>query len=136
MKNSRDLDYGRLAFPSDKVTLGEVRQRFPTMNAVDFIESSRDGSFRSRMVDAIEGSYAGIMQAEREIARGAFDEALLGKPSALKNTPSEWKEARQDLASDYVHFGIAAGPQEAAQLIRRIEAAAKSQAKKRRSHQK
>jgi hypothetical protein len=122
------IDFTRLVFPSDDVTFGQVRNRFPILNGHEVVESRQPGKYSETFGEVLQGSYFGIIHSERDIARGAFEKAL-GQSSPNKSYKREEKEIKLDLVSDYVRFGIADGPHEAKEMIRGIEKAAKNQAK-------
>ena len=66
-----------------------------------------------------------IIEAERTLAKFAFDKAL-GRPTISQ---SKWENHEQSLELTYPEVGLATGPQHAQQLVRDLKEAAVAQAR-------
>jgi hypothetical protein len=108
------IDYTRLHFPSDSVTIGKLRAVNPLRLDVD----------EPRFTDEV-----GMLTVERSLARQAFD-AALGRPIPDENDSLRGRnELVGDLAIDYKTYGVARGPKTALQRIQALEAEATAQAR-------
>ncbi|MGH9616408.1 MAG: hypothetical protein ACRD28_06660 [Acidobacteriaceae bacterium] len=107
------IDYTRIHFPSDSVTIGTLRAVSPFRLDVD----------EPRFIDEV-----GMLTVERLLARRAFD-AALGRPVTDKDDVPSRKGWIDDLADDYKRYGVARGPKTALRLIEAFEAEAASQAR-------
>jgi hypothetical protein len=108
------IDYTRIHFPSDSVTIGKLRAVLPFRLDVD----------EPRLIDVV-----GMLTVERWLARQAFD-ATLGREIPHANDSSRGRnELVGDLVADYKTYGVARGPKTALQLIKAFEAEAVAQAR-------
>jgi hypothetical protein len=122
------IDYTRIEFPSDLVSLKQLR------------------SLQLMLGDVGEDLDLMHMQ-EREFARLGFsrqwgdEEEIRGaiadiidwsEADGACNAAREVQDAREHLASLYVQFGIAEGPETAKQLIQRLELMGAEQAQRQR----
>lgn len=125
--NDRPHLLAELEFPSDRLTLGTLRRRFP--QAFDrppadaghgmpfFFDRSGNGpghTVRERLFD--------MMESERQLAFTALVEAQGSTRTDPDAMPPE--EDRAVLIKRYQEFGLAEGPEHAKQLIRNLESAA------------
>lgn len=117
------MDLARIAFPSDKITLADLRR----VHAKEFDARGRnffDGPKMGRPVeDWPQEALSDMLSIERLIARMVFESARQGKPQASLLT-SRWEDDIElvDLLSRYyMRYGLARGPQDAWLLIGSIE---------------
>jgi hypothetical protein len=111
-----------LKFPSDQLTIGELRQRFPE----HFDQPSNDAYSGYPFFDDPFYSVGGVVReqlknlldCERQVALNAFVESLGESRAETHTFPSEEID---DLTALYQKFGIAKGPEHARQLIRDLE---------------
>jgi len=122
MSETRNLDYDKLDFPSDKLTLGAIRNAVPEkeLGRTDFTQ----GVFTPRA----ENYVADILTIERMIASATFDRTL-GQVTNNSLSDEERKDAVEQLAGLYTRFGIASGEHHADQQIRGIESQAAAEAR-------
>ncbi len=114
------IDLTKIKFPSDSLSILDVRKRYP-----HHVDSRRSESVSPSLDDILSG----IIDGERKLAEIAFHKAI-GSPSRL----APYQESqRESVAEGYIEFGLARGPQHAAQLIRDIEVQATKQARARGS---
>lgn len=112
-----------LKFPSDQLTIGDLRHRFPehfdqpTNDAVsgypffdDVFVGTGGGAVRERLLN--------LLDCERQVALNAFVEATGGSRTESLSLPSE---DIAELTKLYQEFGIAQGSEHARQLIRDLE---------------
>jgi hypothetical protein len=108
------IDYTRIHFPSDSVTIGKLRAVNPLRLDVD----------EPMFIDEV-----GMLTEERSLARQAFD-ATLGREIPDDNDYlSGRNELVGDLVANYKTYGLARGPKTALQLIKAFEAEAVAQAR-------
>lgn len=124
MSSSRpEIDLTRVPFPSDRIALGDLRRRHPDL----FDESEAtagmffDGS--GPLTDLWE-----LVAAERRVAAALFETTLHPDDTRLHPFRPEDAAARDDLMLAWQRFGLAAGPAEAGELLRRLAAACAAQA--------
>jgi hypothetical protein len=110
------IDFSRLRFPSDAMTVGYLRERFP-----ESFEGLDPQCFREGQDDV-----AALIEGERTLAKWAFDNAL-GRSTVSQD---EWDAQEQSLELTYPDVGFATGPQHARQLVRNLKKAAVAQARK------
>jgi hypothetical protein len=125
------LQYDRIPFPTDSFSFGAMRKRFPRLDSnelLDVFAGKGRLDYRKTLINIVDGIYSGILSGEREAALIAFDLAL-GRQPPETGFLAEQNQVKDMLVSDYVEYGIAAGTQEAKEMIRRIEAAAQEQAR-------
>ena len=103
-----ELDLTKLDFPTDALTVKQLRQLFP---------KSFDHTNQQEKLPRIPP----LLADERGVAEFAFAEAL-GRLSP--DAQADHYNCKQELVKDYVRYGMATGPQQARQLIRDLEAAA------------
>lgn len=114
------IDYGKLSFPSDALTIGMIRKAVPELFAQDDPEFFQDG-FASVEV-------SGMLHSERILAHRAFASAA-GRPDPYPDEAGR-QEMIKMLAESYKLFGLASGRQHTEQLVRAVEADATVLAKK------
>ncbi len=109
-----ELNLATLGFPSDRVTVGQLRRRQPTI----FDQSS---AFR---IPAGSLEILATVHLENVVARRAFAaECNLADPF-----PSEdRRELIRLLDAEYQRYGISSGIHQTRQLLRELEAAARKQ---------
>ena len=128
-----EIDFTKIAFPSDKVTIGAIRDhiRKNDPNPAAFERTLRE--FEPEDFE-LKANILALLSAERELAEDAFNAALKGvKPKQVGQIHLELAENRRDRVQDldrfYTEFGITSGPKQTVELARTIEAAAVAQAK-------
>jgi hypothetical protein len=120
------LDFETFSFPSDNLTLGDLRRRFPTsfdrgfgymqrQQPTFFLDNTKDESARKILGEK-------TLHVERLIAVDAFLEASEGTAQALPNRETLKKE----LADSYISLGLAKGRHHAAELINQITSQSRS----------
>lgn len=111
------IDLTRIAFPSDHLSILDIRRMFPFQ-----LDGSRSQDVSPLSLDDILSS---LIDVERKLAENAFDEAVgrTGRWASYRDSQ------REGLTDDYIKFGLAQGDQHAAQLIRDFEAQAAEQGK-------
>ena len=117
------LDFARIEFPSDKLTVGQVRRLHG-----DRIDRETPTFFDAEpYCGSAAFALGNMLGMERALAAYAYNRAA----------GEAWKEVSPgfdrdtlagDLAEDYVRYGLAAGEKSAALLVRRFEARAAGQA--------
>ncbi len=124
------IDFAEIAFPSDKITLADLRRIHPRefdtrgRNFFDSPRMSRADSFRP------QEALAEMLAIERLIARLVFETVRRGKPqgSVLNSTWVDDVELIEALSGYYAHYGLTHGAQDCLLLIRSIEEQAAKQA--------
>jgi hypothetical protein len=104
------IDLLKVGFPTDRLTIKAIRQRFPRIDA-------------GRLYDFDNIELPGMLSLERDLATAAFD-AVLGRRTVAMSGEEE-----EMLARVYARYGLASGPQHAGQLIRAFQKAAADQAR-------
>jgi hypothetical protein len=104
------IDLLKIDFPTDRLTIKAIRQRFPVIDA-------------DRLNDFDDIELPGLLSLERDLAKAAFD-AVFGRRTVLMSG-----EEKGMLARVYARYGLASGPQHARQLIRAFQQAAADQAR-------
>jgi hypothetical protein len=105
------LDITKISFPSDALTIGQMRRHFPEV----FDSGRNDLDF-----DDIE--LYGLLSVERDLAIAAFEEA------SGRRTPAVMSGEETSMLVDlYVRYHIASGPHHAEELIRAFQQTAVDQ---------
>ncbi len=112
------IDFSRLVYPTDRLTIGQLRVVEPDLFARDDVLE-----FEKTWNDA--EPMAGLL-LEREIAHKAFA-AALGLPEPHDRESRD--ELVEMLGGFYGRFGLSSGPKHTAELVRSIESQAVDQAK-------
>jgi hypothetical protein len=127
-----NIDFTQIAFPSDKLTIKELRKSVPHSFDLPAREryqrSDRKGFFKR---ESLENYLGGIINTERELAALAFYKAL-GQENPTYNDINlgpRW-EAAEVLIRDWVKVGLTTGKQHGEQLIRDVESQAVAQAQR------
>ena len=118
-----EIDFGKLDYPSDALTLKDLRRLFPQGFQGDELHPEKVSFFGTSVSD----DFSTKLDFERMVAGYAFDEAL-GRP-LREGTFTGRGELREYLEEFYIGCGIAKGPQHARQLIRELEESAANQAR-------
>lgn len=107
-----DLDVSLLTFPSDKVTVGQIRRVQPSL----FSPAKAGG----------DNVYAlAVLSAELLLAEKAYAEAA-GLPEPWPAWPR--KGLIESLQEDYQRYGLSSGVKQTLELVRRFEQDAANQA--------
>jgi len=114
-----------LEYPSDRLTIGDLRQKFPDtfdqpgrandLSACPFLHDDHGPGFGAR-----DKLYV-LLDGERQVALNALVEAQGQTRDDEYQSP---QDERQELAKLYQEYGVAQGPEHAKQLIRDLEASA------------
>jgi hypothetical protein len=124
------IDFARMAFPSDKITVADLRrvhpQEFDT-NGRNFFDGPKMGRADN---DWPQEALSEMLSIERMIARLVFEPIRQGKPraSVLSSPWEDDVELIEALAGYYARYGVAHDPQETLRLIASIEEQSAQQA--------
>lgn len=125
---SPTINFAEIDFPSDQITVKTLRAAFPS--SFDQPGPPHEWSVMRSYGRASAGNALDhIIDAERLLAGIAFKKAL-GQSLADDEAPYPRWEIIEALVTDYGHLGLAVGKQQVEVLVRRIEAQAKSQARR------
>lgn len=121
------VNYTSIRFPSDRITLADIRRAHPERFDVDsppaFRRLGEEESFRLNMA----------IDTERLLARAAFEKATGNGPDYLGQVMGlDRDNLIEELTEDYRLYGVAVGRQVTEQLVRDLEAQAASQAGRKR----
>jgi hypothetical protein len=120
------IDYSRLSFPSDALTVGQLRKSWPK----PFNTFGHGVRMEEAFHDGVSTHLYSLVSAERELAKLVFDVALGRyddeKPDVQTAEDTRWSIS-ECLISDYTRYGLAHGRHHAEQQIRDLEAAAEAQ---------
>jgi hypothetical protein len=129
-KADPEIDLKEINFPSDQITGKMIRNVFA--HHFDEVEVLRDETKWSYLLEDNHYEFEGwwqVLRVERQLAVTAFDIAI-GRPSTENQEGCmTTQEYRNELQQQYVDYGIAQGPQHAAELVRSFESAAANQAR-------
>jgi hypothetical protein len=114
------IDFARIDFPSDALTLKRLRQLHPEFEAPRSWEAIGAGILEHLNRTNVPA----LVAHERRLARNSFETAL-GRKSTLLLGNFE----RADLVAMYVEYGLASGVHHANQLLRAVEEAGARQAR-------
>jgi hypothetical protein len=124
-KDKPILKLDLIAFPTDQITIGQLRQRQPQLfTEKGIFGPARKGYSARGQIDAFTA-----MESERRLAQKAFA-AAAGQPDPHPDV--DRMEERRYLNEEYVAYGLSSGPQQTNQLIRDIESSAARQAGRKR----
>ena len=124
-----DTDYAKIRFPSDKLSIADLRRLFPE----DIDHNPRKPILR---VGESDLTLVSLLYNERRIAdiacgNGPHLYLSFGATPTAEDVERDVELQRQtsteELVRLYQKFGLAKGPKSALQLIKGIEAAARSQ---------
>jgi hypothetical protein len=118
-KKEPRLNVSRIDFPSDHLTVKDLRHLFSDSLDTDDITASE----HPKELDNLQT----LIRAEDLLAQRAFALAL-GRP-AKDYWPAERQDSLAALPEMYAQFGLATGEQQTQLLVRQLEAAAAAQAK-------
>jgi hypothetical protein len=115
------IDYTSIRFPSDRITVADIRRAHPGSFDVEDGGRFRECSRNFFPLDT-------VIYLERLLARAAYEKAI-GKPGdILDDRGLERSDCMKDLTKFYATYGVAKGAHLTEQLIREIESQAASQA--------
>jgi hypothetical protein len=116
------LDYSSIRFPSDRITMADIRRSHP-------------GRFDAEVPEAFSHTDAepgftlnAVIYAERLLAQAAFEKANGNPIDVIQMAGLERDECIETLAEQYRQYGVAEGLQHTVQLVRDIESQATAQA--------
>ena len=113
------LDFKQIDFPTDHITVRDIRQ--------EWYHATSRFQITTALVKALED----IIETERELAEGAFYDALgIEPPAEVHKGFGGADAAREVLAHEYERRGIASGEHAAELLVSSIETQAAAQAAK------
>lgn len=123
MTDSPQLDATKVAFPSDQLSIKDIRRIWP-----ESVDTGAEVVLFSSSAGAADMLYA-MLTMERDLAKATFDQNF-GKDTFSTITYADGNVAalKEDLSESYIKYGLAKGQSSADQLIRRIEAQANAQA--------
>ena len=110
------FDPSKLEFPSDKITMGKLREFYP------YIFHDHDNMDKHNISDL---GVTGIIAMELSLSENAFRVALGEQGMSRDNRHMDI----QALHDDYVTYGVSSGPKQTMQIVRRLEADAAKLAK-------
>jgi len=126
------IDFAEFAFPSDNITLADLRRvhprEFDTRGRNFFDDPRMSRADNARPQEAL----AEMLSIERMIARLVFESVSRGKPQA-RVLNSQWEddvELIDALSRSYERYGVTRGPQESLLRIGSIEEQAAKQAER------
>lgn len=122
------IDFTRIYFPSDRLTVRDLRRAFPGSFDLPGQPVQKSGT-RSYGRASTGSALDGIIDAERLLAGIAFKQ-VLGQPLGEDEASFDRNEFVEALTTDYVRVGLAAGEHQVRELIRGIEAQAVAQARR------
>jgi len=120
------IDYTSLQFPSDRLTLLDVRRAHPERFDVEGAERFADPDG----VDHLPLNT--LLYMERLVARAAFEVALGKSADLYAERGLVREECLEEMAEMYQMYGLSTGPQHTEQMIRTLESQAAAQAGRRR----
>lgn len=115
-----EIDHAKMQYPTDKVTVGQLRARQPELLNGKALYTSRLTNTTLAIV--------GTMSLEHDLAAKAFAKAA-GLPDPDPDPLVSRREAMRMLNEDYRRYGISSGLQQTKELVRAFEAAAARQGK-------
>lgn len=119
---SHPIDFTRIRFPSDRITVANLRRahpvRFDVEGAVQF-EGVQDND--------PEFLVPVMMALERMLARNAHSIAAGMGTDVLTKECLERADCIKDLTDCYAAYGVSSGPNQTEELVREIEAQAVAQ---------
>ncbi len=122
------IDFTRIPFPSDALSFGLIRKRFPQLIDAPTAKVTFFNLPESNPVFHGE-CLTNLLEGEREVALFAFH-AALGKPWTHPSYTE--KQIKDFLTEYYVRYGVATGKHHARELIHAIETRAAAQVRGRR----
>lgn len=114
---TQQINFTLLAFPSDQLTIGSIRQCDPE----EFAQES------PRFFDTGHADVSSMLWMERCLAHNAFAKAI-GQPLPHAELPVDRDEVIETLNRSYLQFGLTSGLEHTKQLIRTLESTAAQQA--------
>jgi hypothetical protein len=121
-----EIDFSRISFPSDKITLQHVREM--QRAGYDLFHLDDDlNILREREEDFARLGFARRLGDAEAIAT-ALDELIYWREETPCDEAQEVQKQVDILTREYVRFGVPDGPETARQLVRRLEAAGAKQA--------
>jgi len=111
------VDHTRMDYPSDRVTVAQLRARFPEL-------LNGNGLYKSELSSTTLDIVA-TMALEQSLAAKAFAKAA-GLPDPDPEPLVNRRETVEMLNEDYRRYGISSGIQQTRELVRSFEAAAAS----------
>ena len=113
------LDFGTIAFPSDRLSIGELRK----LHADLFDKGLNRGKTAQPQFFLAPGAelenLGNMLYCEREVAAHAYAKAL-----GIKEPESKIADVVDELAMHYIRHGLASGTHHAAEFVRDIESQA------------
>jgi hypothetical protein len=123
------IDLTTIDYPSDKLTVRMMRNRFPKAFDVEpESDSYTAGERRPLHRMSLDVALGPFIDNERILAEWAFKKAM-GQPVEDSEFPRDRETTLECLGNDYIKFGLARGEHEAQQMLRSIETQAIAQAR-------
>lgn len=114
------VDFESLSYPSDRLTIGDIRRTEPQLFAHD------DPNVLDKAWQ--DSEIAVMLWAERGLAHKAFAKAA-GRPDPHSGLGTDRSDLMQALADTYRRYGLASGPKLTVQMARDVEKQAAAQAR-------
>jgi hypothetical protein len=125
MAESPEIDFTKMDFPSDGLTIKAIRQRWP--QAVDTRKDDPYSDVTPRPLGPPAGEMLhNMLRMERDLAKATFG-LEFGREPDIAYADHDVKLLAEDLSELYITFGVASGQHHASQLIRSIESQATAQ---------
>lgn len=124
MADGPEIDLTRIEFPSDGMTIKDIRRIWPVA-----VDTGENVDLFSRPVGGRAGEILfSMLTMERDLAKATYGLELGRKPD-ISYADNDVKLLVEDLSEIYIRVGLGSGPHHAGQLIRSIESQAVSQAR-------
>jgi hypothetical protein len=120
-----NIDFSKISFPSDGLTIRTIRKISQDRNAF----AEHDDANELPKIDAKIGGLWELFNMERRFARRAFRKASTGRDDWGQNYDASRRSGVEHLAQSYAGFGIVKGFQETLRLVEEIEKQAEAQAR-------
>lgn len=124
-QSEAQLDHATMQYPTDSVSVGQLRDRFPELFNGKALYKNE---LNSATLDIVA-----TMFIEQKLAAKAFAKAA-GLPDPDPEPLVNRRERLRMLDEDYRRYGISSGPQHTRELVRTFEAAAAKQGQSARGH--
>jgi hypothetical protein len=115
------LDYTSIQYPSDRITVGDIRrthpERFDSERAELFNRTGNDPNFAISV----------ILYLERLLAHAAYEDARGKGVNVFGPSGLDREDCLEELTQFYALYGVAQGTHHTEQLVRDIEAQAAAQ---------
>lgn len=123
------IDFKRIDFPTDKITVKDLRRVFPKLSYDSWTEDRDEtrlpgGVWHRRMT--LDSALDALIEYERDYAEQAFLQAL-GVPVSDSRV-YVLQDVVDTVSAEYIKLGLATGDHQVAELVRGVERQAVAQA--------